>query len=64
MDLNELSFTLLGAILVGCIALIVFVQGFKMPGEFYEREKIRSETKKKLMVRELEEEITKKDQVS
>jgi len=67
MGLDEISFSVLGLILLILVSVIVLLNGFRMPAKFSESEKVRSEIRKKLLRNQIDnEDISQdeKDQVS
>jgi Zn-dependent membrane protease YugP len=67
MGVDEISFSVLGLVLLILVSVVVLFKGFRMPGNFSESEKARSEIRKKLLRNQIDNEDMsqdEKDQVS
>lgn len=62
MDLIDLPLTTYILILFGLVVLTFLIRGFKMPQNHQENQKIRSELRQKLFLKNLEEQSISSDQ--
>lgn len=58
----EISFTVLGLVLLVLVSVLVLLKGFRMPANFSESEKTRSEMRKKLLRYQIDNEDVSQDE--